>query len=343
MGTPLSRRSFGACSFSLLSALLAGSATEAWAEPQVPPGSNIPRPPRPKNLLVPGTGQRVARGDDDFEEEDFLYYPQHPKSSFNIDKNIRVPGGISKNLKWIEAAKRGTPDVVKRVPTPPGGIEGSKGALLLRTLHSGIPGDPSYQDQQDDLLFNLGQMIGRYIPVGHSPNCTVRVYIPKASEWEPLYHHSFGYRAGLLGNKPEGKSDEYWPGFFFEQRYDLKNNERHSFIQSWVRADGWGRDIPGPTFEPETWATLGMSFTPDGQCHFFARHGVDDLTADDHLGSYFCYNWRAHTFQTYFFNVMNRDDGRTISTPWIVDDPMLFVASPPSPVTAERAGGRLKG
>ena len=335
MAKAFSRRKFGGYSFSLLSALLAGQATTVFGEPQVPPGQARKAPP-PSNVLLAGTGRRVANGDDDFELEDFVYYPQHPKSSYNIDKNIRVPGAITKNLRWVEAAKRGAPDIVKRVPTPPGGIEGSKGAMLIQTLYSGVPGKLSYEDQQDDLLYNLSAMIGRYIPVSHSPNCTVRVYIPKASEWEPLYHHSFGFRAGLLGNTPKGDSDEYWPGFFFEQRYDLKNNERHSFIQSWVRADGWGRDMPGPTFEADSWATLGMSFTPDGQCHFFARPGVEDLTLADHQGSYFCYSWRAHTFQTYFFNVMNRDDGRSISTPWVIDDPQLFVATPPQgAVTAE--------
>jgi hypothetical protein len=341
MGQLLSRRRFGGYSFGLLSALLAGG-SGALAETRAPQQQGR-KPSAPSNAVVPGTGQRVAKGDDDFEDEKFLYYPQHPKSSYNIDKNIRVPGGISQNLKWIEAAKRGTPDVVRRVKTPEGGLEGSQGALLMGTLYSGVPGKLSGEDQQDDLLFNLSQMIGSYIPVGHTPNCTVRVYIPKAEDWEPHYHHSFGYRAGLLGNKPDGKSDEYWPGFFFEQRYGLRNNEKHHFVQTWVRADGWGRDMPGPTFDAGTWATLGMSFTPDGQCHFYGKGGVDDLTAADHLGSYFSYSWRAHTFQTYFFNVMNRDDGRSVSSPWIIDDPMLFVATPPErPITASKVRATVK-
>ena len=46
--------------------------------------------------------------------------------------------------------KRGTPDVVKRVATPPGGIEGSQGAMMFQTQRSGIPGRVTGKQQQDD-------------------------------------------------------------------------------------------------------------------------------------------------------------------------------------------------
>ncbi len=39
-----------------------------------------------------------------------------------------------------EGMKRGQPDLIKRVPTPPGGLPGSQGSLLLRSLSTGIPG-----------------------------------------------------------------------------------------------------------------------------------------------------------------------------------------------------------
>ena len=63
--------------------------------------------------VVPGTGIRIARTGDDFEAEDWAYYPQHPKSSWETDDNVRTPGGYSKNLLWAEGAKRGTPDDVR--------------------------------------------------------------------------------------------------------------------------------------------------------------------------------------------------------------------------------------
>ena len=53
-------------------------------------------------------------------------------------------------------------------------------------------------------------------------------------------------------------------------------------------------------------------------------------TVQDCVGSYWCYGYRAQWFQTFFFNVINMDDGRSVSTPWIVDDAFLYAASAPA-------------
>ena len=104
--------------------------------------------------IVPGTGQKVKGSGDDFEDAKWSFTHNFPKSSFNIDKRSRDPLGVSSNYLWHESGKRGQPDIVKRVATPKGGLPGSKGALLMRTLNSGIPGYRSQGSQQDDLLFN---------------------------------------------------------------------------------------------------------------------------------------------------------------------------------------------
>lgn len=340
MPTPVSRRHFLLGS---AAALAAGSLTcpRANSEPRLPVGTELPKQSL-QGVVVPGTGPRVPRTGDDFEDAEWFFWPQHPKSSYNIDENIRAPGGVSKNYLWVEAAKRGTPDLVKRVPTPPNGIEGSKGALMMQTLYSGVPGRLSGADQQDDLLQDVKGRFGSEIPVSWTPNVTVRVWVPPADKWEMRYDYSFGFRAGLLGHTPKGKSDEFWPGIFLEQQFDLKGGEKHSFVRSRIRGDEWGRDLPGPTYECETWITMGMSFTPDGRCHFFSKAGVEDLTIKDHLGSWYSYNWRAHTFQAYFFNVMNRDDGRSLSSPWIIDDPALYAATSPQQRSAQLPGGVKK-
>ena len=280
--------------------------------------------------VVPGTGIRVAKTGDDFEAEDWVYYPQHPKSSWNIDENIRQPGGSSKNFLWVEAAKRGQPDIIRRVETPPGGPEGSKGAMLIQSLYSGIPGRLSGQQQQDDLLHNVQGQVGRTIPVSWSPNCVCRCYVVHPRDWEQRNGATFGYRLGLVGYGRESSNEEYWPGIFVHMERGLKNNERTHAMRLWVRADQAGRDMPSLTFEPETWFTMGMSCTPDGRCHFYAREGLEDLTAEDNIGSYWCYNYRAHSFQTFFFDVINQDDGRNVGTPWIIDDAMLYAASAPA-------------
>ena len=70
---------------------------------------------------------------------------------------------------------------------------------------------------------------------------------------------------------------------------------------------------------------MGMSVTPDGQVHYYASPGVDDLTAADYLYSSFPYGYEAEQFATQFFNIVNKDDGRTASTAFIIDDPEIFV------------------
>src|SRR3954451_1005375 len=110
MHSPLSRRQFGVASLALGSTLLAESLFGQ---------GNRTYPP-----VIPGSGIRVARTGDDFEAEDWTYYPQHPKSSWNIDDQVREPGSSSKNGLGAEGRKRGTPDFVRRVATPDGGLEG---------------------------------------------------------------------------------------------------------------------------------------------------------------------------------------------------------------------------
>ena len=310
MPVRLSRRQFG------LASLVAG--TSLMSQPLWGQGNRRYAP------VIPGTGIRVARTGDDFEAEEWTYYPQHPKSSWNIDDNVREPGSSSKNGLWAEGAKRGTPDFVRRVPTPAGGLEGSTGSMLFQSLHSGIPGTLTHQPQQDDLLHNSQATAGA-IPVSWSPNCICRVFVPPTKYWEKRDGATFGYRTGLMAH------EEYWPGIFLHmERVAGKDGQRKHQVRAWIRADNGGRDMPSVTFEPETWITMGMSHTPDGAVHFFLRPGIDDLTKEDCVGSYWCYGYRAHTFQTFFFNVINQDDGRSISTPWVVDDAYLFAATAPT-------------
>jgi hypothetical protein len=68
-----------------------------------------------------------------------------------------------------------------------------------------------------------------------------------------------------------------------------------------------------------------MTFTPDGSTHFYASPGVDPLTERDHIASSKPYGHTAEKLNTFFFNVVNQDDGRTWSTEWIVDDPTLYL------------------
>src|SRR5204862_2309199 len=110
---------------------------------------------RAERPIVPGTGERVAKVGDNFEDEDWKFIYNFPKSSEEQDGELRLPDGRSKNGRWYEGNKRGCPDIIRRVPTPEGGLPDSKGALLLKTRLSGVPGTISHKMQQDDLVVNV--------------------------------------------------------------------------------------------------------------------------------------------------------------------------------------------
>lgn len=292
------------------------------------PALSIPASSLADKPFVPGTGDHIYQAFDDFEDANWGYKLNLPKSSFEQDENQRAPGGVSTNKLWHEGAKRGTPDVVKRVATPPGGIAGSQGALLFQSKNTGIPGRVTNEQQQDDLLMKVDRMIGRSIPATWQPSCTVRVYLPPFEQWEQRSGASFGMRADCRGRIPEGETAAYWPGMFILFQKGTPKNGGADYAQITVRSNGNGQDIRSTKITEPGWWTLGMSFTPDGQIHYYARAGVEDLTADDYLTSTFPYNYRCLAFDNFFFNVANWDNGQSWSTPWVIDDPKVFVIPP---------------
>src|SRR5262249_25817853 len=91
--------------------------------------------------FVPGSGQRLTQVGDDFEDPKWTYNLNMPKSSSENDKQERLPAGRAANDRWAEGLMRGQPDVIKRVPTPLGGIPGSEGSMLIMSLYTGVPGE----------------------------------------------------------------------------------------------------------------------------------------------------------------------------------------------------------
>lgn len=303
--------------------------------------------------IVPGTGQQLTEVADDFEDEKWSFVLNLPKASSNIDKVDRQPAGYSTNGMWFESTFRGTPDFVKRVETPEGGLPGSKGALAMQTLYSGIPGQLSNKFQQDDLIANVSQKLGFMLPATWTPSYTVRVYIPPFEQWEQRVGSSFGFRADCqtIINKPTkvgrifrtgGTSreiEQYWPGFFIQ--FNAKNHPQHPTQNTatiLIRSGERGEDIQGPVITKSGWWTLGMTITPDGKVHYYGHEGVANLTSRDHLYSNFPYGYKCLQSSTYFFNIVNQDDGRTWSTRWIVDDPKVYVATRPYTPPAQTAG-----
>jgi hypothetical protein len=45
---------------------------------------------------------------------------------------------------------------------------------------------------------------------------------------------------------------------------------------------------------------------------------------DDHITSQYPYGYRTELLKTFFYNVCTKDDGKTWSTPWVIDDPKVY-------------------
>lgn len=275
--------------------------------------------------VVPGTGRKVPRVGDDFENAEWEYEFNGAKSSHDIDGQRRKPYGRSKNGRWKEGTGRGQPDVVERVATPEGGLEGSEGSLLMASRDTGVPGRFRRDVQQDDFHASCSAKVGGMIPVSSTPSTVVRVFVPPFEEWEQREGLSFGYRLSLRGSAPgKSKNDEkFWPGMFIQYHPRGTSRSQGPSANLILRASNRG-DMPGPGITPGWW-TFGMSCTADGMVHYYAGEGVDDLTEDDYVASYYAHGYRAYRFSTFFFNVANRHDGQSWTTEWIIDDPALYV------------------
>ena len=296
--------------------------------------------------VVPGAGQRIAFATDNLEQsEGWEFIHNHPKSSKEQDEQVRGPRGFSTNHYWAEGPERGQPDLIRVVPTPIGGLPGSNYALLVRTKNSGIPGHHSYKVEQDDLVVDSVSKVG-VIPVGETPAVVARVYLPPADEWEDRSGPHFAFRTQITTTKQTRESNRlgpfrgrgrtvtelepYWPGIWihFNSKTDKQFAEDSATLKVRGNSRGWDfevRDIPANEFG---WWTFGMTHTPDGAVHYYAKPGAGQLTEADHITSQFPYSYRAQKFENMFFNVCNKDDGQTLSTPFVIDDPELFLSRP---------------
>lgn len=288
--------------------------------------------------IVPGTGRLVPEVGDDFEDPNWTYYPNLPKVLNNKDNTMSAsfPLGISANGRWHEGKMRGQPDVVRRVETPSGGIEGSTGALAIRSLRTGGSW-PSHQQQQEDFIANLSDRIGK-VSVARAPNIVTRVWLPPIDRWENRTGCHFAFRVGLQtdphaimrgGIQTSDFDGSFWPGMFIHLDSKEGNGatgQKDDYAHFWIKATDDGQKMRGPQITTTGWWTLGMSLTPEGRVHFYAKPGVEDLTAKDHIGSSFPFGYKAQQLRSFFFNVCNGDDGKTWSTEFVIDDPKVYFA-----------------
>jgi hypothetical protein len=288
--------------------------------------------------FVPGTGMELTQVGDDFEDPDWNYIPNNPKSTEDINERQNMPIGKSSNGRWYEGVKRGHPDIVKRVETPLGGLPGSTGSLLMQSLHTGIPNRPSRTMHQEDFIGNVQYRVGGPISISQSPSVTTRVFLPPIDQWEKRSGPHFAFRVALnttkktqtqvlLFSSTKEEDEIYWPGLFILLDSKHQTGREHDSAYFRVRADRRGGDVMGPAITTTGWWTLGISMSANGMVHYYAKSGVDDLTANDYITSHYPYGYRCESFRSFFFNVVNGDDGKNWTTPWIVDDPKVFVLS----------------
>ena len=131
-------------------------------------------------------------------------------------------------------------------------------------------------------------------------------------------------RTGFLAVGSTTEKETYWPGMFIEFTSADGGRNPNDYAAIRVRANRRGGDYISKQIEVTGWWTLGISVTPDGQVHYYARPGIEDLRPEDRIASEFPYGYRAENLKTFFFNVCNGDDGRTWSSEWIIDDPSLY-------------------
>ncbi|MGD9646097.1 MAG: hypothetical protein AB7U73_10335 [Pirellulales bacterium] len=277
--------------------------------------------------IVPGTGSIVVG--DDFEDESWSYTFNNPKGSKDIDGNRRKPSGYSSNGHWYEGPDRGHPDVIRRVPTPPDGLPGSTGALLMASRYTGIPNKGRGPRAQDDLFMHATARSNGVLPVSLGPSVVVRVWLPPWEDWEPRSGSTFGFRTTVRGLTSDGKESEpYWPGIFINYSPGNERRNRPARTTLAVRARESGQDYTVMNVEEVGWWTMGMSYSPDGRVHYYAHPGLDDLTESDHLASHYPYNFRCKQLKSVFFDIFNQNDGNW-STGWIIDDPTVYVVREP--------------
>lgn len=284
--------------------------------------------------VVPGTGTMLEKAFDNFEDESWSYDYKLPKSSHEQDSQRRYPLGMSKNGLWKESAKRGTPDHIVRVETPPGGLPGSTGAMKIQSLNTGIPGILSREPQQDDLILNMGAKYGS-VSSSRSPSIVTRVWLPPFDQWEQRSGSHFGVRLALgttkvtetkrfFFTKTEEEAESYWPGFFIQYTRKADGQARHGAM--WlIRGANNGGDFAGPAITETGWWTVGMTVNPNGTVSYYVRPGVQNLRPQDHVATTMPYGYQAERFSSLFFNITSANNGAQWSTPFIVDDPAVYV------------------
>ena len=196
--------------------------------------------------------------------------------------------------------------------------------MLMQTLWSGVPNRPMASRKRSKMISlrrrRLENRPDSPSPVRRAEIVCAGLTLPPFDKWEKRTGNSFGYRACIHTTKKDTnfwgrhqtKGDIFWPGMFICFYSHADSGAKEDSAQFIIRADQQGQDVAGPRIpKGDCWYTLGMSFGANGQVNYYAKEGVENLTAKDHIASYFAYSDKCEQLESFFFDLVNQDDGKS--------------------------------
>ncbi len=249
---------------------------------------------------------------DDFEAEDWAF-----DLAANRDAQNHWTGSY-----------RGAPRRLERVAPPADGLEGSRGALSLRT-----EGDTDAHPNQDDLINrDYTSRLGRPLARADRPVFTVRIWMPPFEQWTPGAAN-VGFRHEARSQQmvgPENSVGYYYPSIWL--RHTPAANEATEAGPRWYVRIGTGAapDEDAGPIPHAGWWTLALAFDEEGVGHYYARPGVGPFAPEHRI-------WDTTRFRPAdganphmdsvaygFFSLGYPADGR-LTPPFIVDDYEVWI------------------
>ena len=263
---------------------------------------------------MPGTGTKIDYVGDKFEEADWGFVHNMPKSSKELNERTYGPMAYSMNRRWAEGPERGQPDSLK---------VDSHAARRSAGQHAGVADHdvavrhPGRQFQRRPARrFDHERCLANRFDDSRRASCrtvSCESICPTRScgKIDPGPH--FGIRLGVrtTAEKPreglfaigtEMKNEPYWPGIWIHFKSETSRGVEKDSAYLTIRSNSRGGDFRSKEIPVEQfgWWTFGMSISGDGQIHYFAKPGIEDLTMDDHITSQFPVRLPRRTTQRVF-------------------------------------------
>lgn len=267
---------------------------------------------------VLGRTDRLADLCDDFED---------------IKWNYNYQNHMSSNKLWRSGSGFGEPELLARVPTPDGGINGSAGALEIRTNNIELfdnGSSPGHRSMEKLLTAEYKKNSEHRITRANRPVFIVRVWLPPFNLWIKENSKEDYYNFGFRHEAFPKNGDKYYPSLWLH--YD------NSLSQPWFRC----RIFPIGTKKPLVdiaivpirqpyWWTLAVAFDEDGIDHYYARPGVGIPTEKDEIFNATQFRTRygiatpSMDYVLYSFFHLGYPEAGNASPPFVIDDYELWI------------------